>query len=169
MGTSGLDCTALMMVTKTCAPLVIIDQSRRLKMTEFEIAQIAIGLMKFYRRGKGKDYLEPFEQFCTLFVTLSGFHGMDIHHKAEYIQKGEIEAKIKIPKLSEDSEKWLFFGIEELEISLRTVNALRGVDIRNIKDLYNYDDLLKIPNLGKVGIKEIKESMINRGFILKNI
>lgn len=138
-------------------------------MTEFEIAQIALGLMKYYRRGKGNDYLMPFEHYAALVISVSEFDAMSIKNKIEFLEKGEIEPKIKIPKLSEESVKWLSFDIDELEISLRTSNALKGANIRSIEDLYTYNDLLRIPNLGRVGIKEIKKSMEDRGFSLKNI
>ncbi len=63
--------------------------------------------------------------------------------------------------------------IEELELSVRTYNALRrcGIDtVGNLLDIYeNKDSLANIRKLGKVGIKEIEEVLEYRGFTKNGI
>jgi DNA-directed RNA polymerase alpha subunit len=57
-------------------------------------------------------------------------------------------------------------SLEDLPLSNRALNALRGENITTISQLMmlSYRDLMDIPNLGKVCAREIKDTL---GFHLK--
>jgi DNA-directed RNA polymerase subunit alpha len=58
--------------------------------------------------------------------------------------------------------------IETLELTVQTRNCLRAENINTIGDLIKQkeDDLLKIPNLGRRALNEIKEVLASRGKVL---
>ena len=60
--------------------------------------------------------------------------------------------------------------IELLELTIRTQNCLKNLDIEKIEDLLKFskNDLLKnSPNLGKKSLKEITDKLSNFGLTLK--
>lgn len=58
--------------------------------------------------------------------------------------------------------------ISELEMTVRATNCLLAKDIYTVGDLVNFsvNDLLKLPNLGRKAINEIKETLASRGLML---
>ncbi|WP_026369832.1 DNA-directed RNA polymerase subunit alpha [Kallotenue papyrolyticum] len=58
-------------------------------------------------------------------------------------------------------------SIDELELSTRTYNCLKRADITKIGQLLQMDekDLLSVRNLGSKSIDEIKEKLIERGYL----
>lgn len=58
--------------------------------------------------------------------------------------------------------------IEDLELTVRATNCLRGEQIQYIGDLVqkNETDLLKTPNLGKKSLNEIKDALLAHGLAL---
>ncbi len=60
--------------------------------------------------------------------------------------------------------------IEELELSLRTGNCLKAMQIKTVGDLLEYSerDLLAIKNFGRKNLRELEEELKYLGFHLKN-
>ena len=77
-------------------------------------------------------------------------------------EKGEDEEK-------EDDSEFLKTRIESLDLSVRTVNALSGANIRTVGGLAKKKekDLTDIEGLGLKGIQEIKKALSNFGITLK--
>ena len=67
-----------------------------------------------------------------------------------------------------EKEKILNKTIEELDFSVRSYNCLKKAGINTLKELINYspEEVIKIKNLGKKSLDEIKEKMDKYGFIL---
>ena len=64
----------------------------------------------------------------------------------------------------------LVLDIKELDLSTRTYNCLFAAKIRTISDLttdWSEETLFRLRNLGKKGIKEIKESLLKFGYSLR--
>ena len=57
---------------------------------------------------------------------------------------------------------------QELNLTVRTGNCLRADDIYTIDELCKYTerDLLRIPNMGKKAVHEIREALALRGRVL---
>lgn len=60
-------------------------------------------------------------------------------------------------------------NIDDLELTMRTTNCLKGAGIYLVNDLANCNkvDLLKIPNLGKKSLIEIQKALLFLGIGLK--
>ena len=46
-----------------------------------------------------------------------------------------------------------------LDLSARSWNALTRAGIKTVKDILDFDDLFKVPNLGRVSVQEIQEKL----------
>lgn len=59
--------------------------------------------------------------------------------------------------------------IVELGMSIRTMNTLHSVGIRTLGELADYDEvtLLKLPNVGRRMLNEIKQQLANAGLSLR--
>lgn len=95
-------------------------------------------------------YLKVFTKFSPEDVELEG----------ELISKEEKEKSEK--------EKILNKTIEELDFSVRSYNCLKKSNVNTLKDLVNYSpmEVIKIKNLGKKSLDEIKEKITKYGFVL---
>lgn len=71
-------------------------------------------------------------------------------------------------KEKSEKEKILNKTIEELDFSVRSYNCLKKSSINTLKDLIKYspEEIIKIKNLGKKSLDEIKEKINKYGFIL---
>ena len=69
----------------------------------------------------------------------------------------------------EEHKKSYGFYIEELDFSVRTYNCLKRYGINNLYELQNMTikDLMKVRNLGKKSLKEIKNKLLEMGIELK--
>ena len=56
-------------------------------------------------------------------------------------------------------------SIDSLNLSARSWNGLTRAGINTVKDILDFDDLLKVPNLGQVSVQEIQNKV--RAFISK--
>jgi len=95
-------------------------------------------------------YLKIFTKFSPEDVELEG----------ELISKEEKE--------NNEKEKILNKTIEELDFSVRSYNCLKKSNINTLRDLINYSpmEVIKIKNLGKKSLDEIKERITKYGFVL---
>ena len=67
-----------------------------------------------------------------------------------------------------EKEKILNKTIEELDFSVRSYNCLKKSNINTLRDLVEYSpmEVIKIKNLGKKSLDEIKEKITKYGFVL---
>lgn len=88
------------------------------------------------------------------------FSPEDIELTSELVSEEEKEKSEK--------EKILNKTIEELDFSVRSYNCLKKSSINSLKDLIKYspEEIIKIKNLGKKSLDEIKEKISKYGFIL---
>jgi len=88
------------------------------------------------------------------------FSPEDIELASELVSEEEKEKSEK--------EKILNKTIEELDFSVRSYNCLKKSSINTLKDLIKYspEEIIKIKNLGKKSLDEIKEKINKYGFIL---
>ena len=61
--------------------------------------------------------------------------------------------------------------IEELDLSVRSYNCLKRAGIQTVQDLAakSEDDMIKVRNLGKKSLKEVKEKLVELGLGFKPI
>jgi len=92
--------------------------------------------------------------------VLTKFSPEDIESMGELISEEEREKSEK--------EKILNKTIEELDFSVRSYNCLKKSGINTLRDVINYspEEVIKIKNLGKKSLDEIKEKMNKYGFTL---
>ena len=67
---------------------------------------------------------------------------------------------------SDTTNKVLDMTIEELDLSVRSYNCLKRAGIQTVQDLAakSEDDMIKVRNLGKKSLKEVKEKLVELGF-----
>ena len=72
---------------------------------------------------------------------------------------------------SDTTNKVLDMTIEELDLSVRSYNCLKRAGIQTVQDLASKseDDMIKVRNLGKKSLKEVKEKLIELGLGFKPI
>ncbi len=82
----------------------------------------------------------------------------------------ELASELVSEEEKEKSEKENILNktIEELDFSVRSYNCLKKSSINTLKDLIKYspEEIIKIKNLGKKSLDEIKEKINKYGFIL---
>ncbi|ACL68906.1 DNA-directed RNA polymerase subunit alpha [Halothermothrix orenii] len=71
------------------------------------------------------------------------------------------DVEIMVEKEEEEKDKILDTTIEELDLSVRSSNCLKRAGINTVGELINKteDDLMKVRNLGKKSLQEIKEKL----------
>lgn len=72
---------------------------------------------------------------------------------------------------SDTTNKVLDMTIEELDLSVRSYNCLKRAGIQTVQDLAakSEDDMVKVRNLGKKSLKEVKEKLVELGLGFKPI
>ena len=72
---------------------------------------------------------------------------------------------------SDTTNKVLDMTIEELDLSVRSYNRLKRAGIQTVQDLAakSEDDMIKVRNLGKKSLKEVKEKLVELGLGFKPI
>ena len=72
---------------------------------------------------------------------------------------------------SDTTNKVLDMTIEELDLSVRSYNCLKRAGIQTVQDLAakSEDDMIKVRNLGKKSLKEVKEKLVELGLGVKPI
>lgn len=79
------------------------------------------------------------------------------------------DVEIMVEKEEEEKDKILDTTIEELELSVRSSNCLKRAGINTVNELVEKteDDLMKVRNLGKKSLQEIKEKLADLDLKLK--
>jgi|SRR6056297_334036 len=80
---------------------------------------------------------------------------------------GDVE--IMVEKEEDKKEKVLEMTIEELDLSVRSYNCLKRAGINTVEDLIQKteDDMMKVRNLGKKSLEEVREKLIELELVLK--
>ena len=67
-------------------------------------------------------------------------------------------------------EKVLEMSIEELDLSVRSYNCLKRAGINSVQELANLDetDLMRVRNLGKKSMEEVRQKLASLGLKLKS-
>ena len=74
-----------------------------------------------------------------------------------------------VEKEESQKEKVLEMSIEDLELSVRSFNCLKRAGIQTVQELASKteDDMIKVRNLGKKSLKEVKEKLNELGLGFK--
>ena len=95
-----------------------------------------------------------------------------IAHLDKFLEVANITRDINIEKEEEQVEenKYENFTIEELDLSVRSYNCLKRAGIQTILELTDRteEDMMKVKNLGKKSLKEIKEKLAAIGLSFKD-
>ncbi len=90
-----------------------------------------------------------------------------VEHLEQFVSISDITRNIRMEKEEEVKEenKYADFSIEELDLSVRSYNCLKRAGINSISELTlkSEDEMMKIRNLGKKSLKEVKEKLISMG------
>ena len=96
-----------------------------------------------------------------------------VEHLNLFIDLTEHVSKVEImgEKEEEQKEKVLEMSIEELDLSVRSYNCLKIAVIQTGQELASKseDDMIKVRNLGKKSLKEVKEKLIDLGLGFKQV
>jgi DNA-directed RNA polymerase subunit alpha len=78
-------------------------------------------------------------------------------------------AEIMIEKEEDQKEKVLEMTIEELDLSVRSYNCLKRAGINSVQELANKseDDMMKVRNLGRKSLEEVKHKLEDLGLGLR--
>ncbi len=92
-------------------------------------------------------------------------------HLNLFVELSEEASKMPIMVVGNDEkkEKVLEMTIEELDMSVRSFNCLKRADIHTVEDLINKteDEMIKVRNLGKKSLEEVKQKLDALGLSLK--
>ena len=77
--------------------------------------------------------------------------------------------EIMVEKEEDQKEKALEMTIEELELSVRSFNCLKRASINTVEELTHKseDDMMKVRNLGKKSLDEVKHKLEELGLGLR--
>jgi len=80
------------------------------------------------------------------------------------------EAEIMVEKEEDEKEKVLEMTIEELDLSVRSYNCLKRAGINTVQELStkSEEDMMKVRNLGRKSLDEIKSKMSELGLELRS-
>jgi len=95
-----------------------------------------------------------------------------IAHLNKFLDVADITRDINIEKdeVKVEETKYENFTIEELDLSVRSYNCLKRAGIQTILELTDKteEDMMKVKNLGKKSLKEIKEKLVAYGLSFKD-
>ncbi len=79
------------------------------------------------------------------------------------------DVEIMVEKEEDEKEKVLEMTIEELDLSVRSYNCLKRAGINSVEELTDKteDDMMKVRNLGKKSLQEVKDKLGELGQTLK--
>ncbi|MBR0439849.1 MAG: DNA-directed RNA polymerase subunit alpha [Bacilli bacterium] len=95
-----------------------------------------------------------------------------IAHLNKFLDVADITRDINIEKdeVKVEENKYENFTIEELDLSVRSYNCLKRAGIQTILELTekSEEEMMKVKNLGKKSLKEIKEKLISYGLSFRD-
>ncbi len=79
------------------------------------------------------------------------------------------EVEIMVEKEEEEKDRLLEMAIEELDMSVRSYNCLKRAGINTVEELTRKteEDMMKVRNLGKKSLQEVKEKLAALGLSLR--
>ena len=105
-------------------------------------------------------------------VALAQSTNLLIKHFEKFLDVAEITRDINIEKdiAPVEENKYENFAIEELDLSVRSYNCLKRAGIQTVLELTEKteEDMMKVKNLGKKSLKEIKEKLAAYGLSFKD-
>ena len=105
-------------------------------------------------------------------VALAESANLLIKHFEKFLGVAEITRDINIEKdvTPVEENKYENFAIEELDLSVRSYNCLKRAGIQTVLELTEKteEDMMKVKNLGKKSLKEIKEKLAAYGLSFKD-
>ena len=80
------------------------------------------------------------------------------------------EAEIMVEKEETKKEKMLEMTVEELDLSVRSYNCLKRAGIQTVEELTQKteDEMMRVRNLGKKSLKEVKDKIYDLGLSFKS-
>ena len=95
-----------------------------------------------------------------------------IEHLNKFMNLAEITQDINIEKeeVKVEENKYENITIEDLDLSVRSYNCLKRAGISTVLELTekSEDDMMKVKNLGKKSLKEIKEKLVSLGLSFRD-
>ena len=105
-------------------------------------------------------------------VALAESANLLIKHFEKFLNVADITRDINIEKdiAPVEENKYENFAIEELDLSVRSYNCLKRAGIQTVLELTEKteEDMMKVKNLGKKSLKEIKEKLAGYGLSFKD-
>ena len=105
-------------------------------------------------------------------VALAESANLLIKHFEKFLDVADITRDINIEKdiAPVEENKYENFPIEELDLSVRSYNCLKRAGIQTVLELTEKteEDMMKVKNLGKKSLKEIKEKLISYNLAFKD-
>ena len=109
---------------------------------------------------------------CTPQHALALASKILVDHFSKYLTLEEETRDINIEKepVIQEENKYENYEIEELDLSVRSYNCLKRGGITTVLELTNRteEDMMKIKNLGKKSLKEIKDKLAQLGLGFKS-
>lgn len=110
--------------------------------------------------------LKPYEAISLAAKIL-------VEHLNMFVELTDMAVNMKVMSeaQSDTTNKVLDMTIEELDLSVRSYNCLKRAGIQTVQDLAakSEDDMIKVRNLGKKSLKEVKEKLVELGLGFKPI
>ena len=110
--------------------------------------------------------LKPFEAISLAAKIL-------VEHLNMFVELTDMAMNMEVMSETQNdtTNKVLDMTIEELDLSVRSYNCLKRAGIQTVQDLASKseDDMIKVRNLGKKSLKEVKEKLIELGLGFKPI
>lgn len=104
--------------------------------------------------------LKPFEAVSLAAKIL-------VEHLNMFVELTDIAMNMEVMSEAQNdtTNKVLDMTIEELDLSVRSYNCLKRAGIQTVQDLAakSEDDMIKVRNLGKKSLKEVKEKLVELG------
>ncbi|MFY9612921.1 MAG: DNA-directed RNA polymerase subunit alpha C-terminal domain-containing protein, partial [Tissierellaceae bacterium] len=81
------------------------------------------------------------------------------------------DVEIMVEKEEDKKEKVLEMTVEELDLSVRSYNCLKRANINTVEELTQRteEDMMKVRNLGKKSLEEVKGKLAELGLSLRKI